>query len=263
MSQKTYMYDTQWTALINAINGGDTSAIATALGQIKTSVDEITTALGSLSADVTQDATQWSDLITAIGSGGGGGGGTVDIDATQWANLLTSIDKGDTSALATALGLIKSSVDAINASLGSLSVGVSQNATQWNNLVNAITNQSLTVDLSNVTSTIVTNLSRITGVTVSDALNNILMYFNNYIKIKSFNVTAANLSTNMDLSSYVSLDAGYRFLGYQTLGCANNFVPTFPIYISQPSLTQGRPWWNGSIPSSGSVLFYYFEIRDL
>ena len=75
MSQKTYMYDTQWTALINAINGGDTSAIATALGQIKTSVDGITTALGSLSTDVTQDTTQWTNLINAISSGGGGGGG--------------------------------------------------------------------------------------------------------------------------------------------------------------------------------------------
>lgn len=176
MSQKTYMYDTQWTALINAIQGGDPTAIVTALGQIKTSIDAIETALGSLSADVTQDSTQWNDLLTAIGSGGGGGGGTIDIDATQWTNLLTSIDKGDTSALATALGLIKTSIDSINTSLGSLSTDVTQNSTQWTNLINAITNQSLTVDLSNITSSVVSNLSDASGSTLTDVINSNLTY---------------------------------------------------------------------------------------
>lgn len=172
MSQKTYMYDTQWQALINAIQGGDTTAIATALGQIKTSVDGITTALGSLSTDVTQDSTQWTNLINAISSGGGGGGGNVTIDSTQWTNLLTSIDKGDTSALATALGLIKTSVDSINTSLGSLSADVTQDSTQWSNLVNAITNQSITVDLSNITSDVVSNESTVTPAdTVTEALD--------------------------------------------------------------------------------------------
>lgn len=99
MSQKTYMYDTQWTALINAIQGGDPTAIVTALGDIKDSINAIETALGSLSTDVTQDATQWT------------------------------------------------------------------------NLVNAITNQSLTVDLSNVTSSVVKNLSNVIGSTVTDAIN--------------------------------------------------------------------------------------------
>ena len=174
MSQKTYMYDTQWTALINAINGGDTTAIATALGQIKTSVDSITTALGNLSTDVTQDSTQWNDLITAIGSGGGGGNVTadVDMDSTQWSNLLTAVNKGDTSALATALGLIKTSIDSINTSLSSLSADVTQDSTQWTNLVNAITNQSLTVDLSNITSDVVSNESAVTPAdTVTEALD--------------------------------------------------------------------------------------------
>lgn len=195
MSQKTYMYDTQWQALINAIDGGDTSAIATALGQIKTSVDGITTALGSLSTDVTQDATQWTNLINAISSGGGGGG-NVTIDSTQWTNLLTSIDKGDTSALATALGLIKTSVDSINTSLGSLSVGVSQNATQWGNLVNAITNQSITVDLSNITSDVVSNESTVTPAdTVTQALDVLKSTLSKYHMVTA-DVNCSNVATN-------------------------------------------------------------------
>lgn len=160
MSQKTYMYDTQWQALINAISGGDTSAIATALGQIKTSIDNIETALGSLSTDVTQDSTQWTNLINAISSGGGGGGGTIDIDATQWSNLLTEIGKGDMTATATALNNIYTRLNSIGF-----------NSTQWTNLVNAITNQSLTVDLSNITSSVVSNLSNVSGSTLTDALN--------------------------------------------------------------------------------------------
>lgn len=167
MSQKTYMYDTQWTALINAIDGGDTSAIATALGQIKTSIDSIETALGSLSTDVTQDSTQWNNLINAISSGGGGGGGTIDIDATQWSDLLTEIAKGDMTATVTALGNIKTSIDNVYTRLNSIGF----DTTQWGNLVNAITNQSLTVDLSNVTSSAVSNLSNLTGSTVTDVLN--------------------------------------------------------------------------------------------
>lgn len=163
MSQKTYMYDTQWQALINAIDGGDTTAIATALGQIKTSIDAINTSLGSLSTGVTQDSTQWSDLITAIGSGGGGGGGTIDIDATQWSNLLTEIAKGDTSALATLLttiaghlAQIKLDLDAVafdttqwNAlitavSRSIVSAGVTQDATQWGNLLTSIDKGDMT-----------------------------------------------------------------------------------------------------------------------
>lgn len=178
MSQKTYMYDTQWQALINAIDGGDTSAIATALGQIKTSIDSIETALGSLSTDVTQDSTQWTNLINAISSGGGGGGGNVTIDSTQWSNLLTEIGKGDMAATATALNNIYTRLNSIGF-----------NSTQWNNLVNAITNQSLTVNLSNITSSVVGNLSNVPGATVTDALNSLtanyqdltLGYFSGYI----------------------------------------------------------------------------------
>lgn len=244
MSQKTYMYDTQWTALINAIQGGDPTAIVTALGQIKTSIDSITTALGSLSADVTQDSTQWNDLLTAIGSGGGGGGGTIDIDATQWSNLLTSIDKGDTSALATALGLIKSSVDSINTSLGSLSVGVSQNATQWTNLVNAITNQSLTVDLSNVTSSVVSNLSNVSGSTTTDALNTLK---SNQVDVNINNIyDGIGIVLETSVASFSSGIANVDMSAYLPTGCAYTSISfaiaadTSTIYISGCSINSSN-----------------------
>lgn len=52
MPQKTYMYDTQWTALLNAIGTGDSSAIVTALNTIKNSLDNIINAISSQSITV-------------------------------------------------------------------------------------------------------------------------------------------------------------------------------------------------------------------
>lgn len=192
MSQKTYMYDTQWQALINAIDGGDTSAIATALGHIKTSIDAIETALGSLSADVTQDSTQWTNLINAITSGGGGGG-TIDIDATQWSDLLTEISKGDMTATATALGNIKTSIDNVYTRLNSIGF----DTTQWGNLVNAIINQSLTVDLSNITSSVVSNLSNVIGATMTDVINSLNSDLNNIQSIYQYH-GAPGSGTNLN-----------------------------------------------------------------
>lgn len=125
MLNTIYANQSQFTDLLNAIQGGDTTAIVTALGQIKTSIDTINTALGSLSTGVTQDTTQWTNLINAISSGSGGG--TVDIDATQWSNLLTEITKGDMTATATALSNIYTRLTSIGF-----------DSTQWTNLINAI-----------------------------------------------------------------------------------------------------------------------------
>lgn len=47
MPQKTYMYDTQWNQLINAIGAGDSSAVVTALNTIKNSLDNITNAISN------------------------------------------------------------------------------------------------------------------------------------------------------------------------------------------------------------------------
>lgn len=161
MSQKTYMYDTQWQALINAIDGGDTSAIATALGHIKTSIDAIETALGSFSTGVTQDSTQWTNLINAISSGGGGGGGTIDIDATQWSALVNAtadISDGLSQGVSTDLAAINNTLVSglddigidtaqlttlINAINSTKMVRNTQDATQWSDLIYAINSLNL------------------------------------------------------------------------------------------------------------------------
>lgn len=217
MSQKTYIYDTQWQALINAIDGGDTSAIATALGQIKTSIDSIETALVSFSTGVTQDSTQWTNLINAITTGGGGGGGTIDIDATQWSNLLTEIGKGDMSAAATALNNIYTRLNAIGF-----------NSTQWNNLVNAITNQSLTVDLSNITSSVVSNLSNVSGSTLTDALN-------------ALNSTLANLYATGISGTKSGKGLNVRYITYGKFAVISCINPLNSNVASNETLVTGLP----------------------
>lgn len=242
MSQKTYMYDTQWQALINAIDGGDTSAIATALGQIKTSVDGITSALGSLSTDVTQDSTQWTNLINAISSGGGGGGGTIDIDATQWSNLLTEIAKGDMTATATALNNIYTRLNSIGF-----------NSTQWTNLVNAITNQSLTVDLSNITSSAVTNLSNVTGATVTDVINALNSTLTDTI-IGSTTVTKNNKTVMIDFSITTTVA---QLLG---ITLATSYRPADPVVIATIfKNTRENKHYIGYIyiGTNGKFSFYY------
>lgn len=89
----------------------------------------------------------------------------------QWDELLNAINGGDTSAIATALTTIKTSIDSITTTLSSFSAEVDVDSTQWTNLITAITNQSLNVDLSNITSSVVNNLSNVSGSTTTDALN--------------------------------------------------------------------------------------------
>lgn len=83
------------------------------------------------------------------------------------------------------------------------------------------------------------------------------------VKLKSFRMKCSDMTTNMDLSSYIQLDTGYHFLSYQTLATADGWVPTFPIYLSSPDYIQGRPWWNGNLTSSGYVKFWYYEVRNI
>lgn len=53
MSQKTYMYDAQWQALLSAIGQGDTSALVTALNSIATAIQnqQITLDFSNLNSD--------------------------------------------------------------------------------------------------------------------------------------------------------------------------------------------------------------------
>ena len=85
---------------------------------------------------------------------------------------------------------------------------------------------------------------------------------NNYIKAKMISVRCADMTTGMDLSSYVTLDTGYKFFCWQTLGFSNGWISDFPIYISNPLYASGLPFWRGTLSSAYSVNFIFFEIRD-
>lgn len=226
MAENVFVYPNQWTALINAINGGDTTAIATALNTIKTSIDSITTSLGSLSIDVEQDSTQWT-------------------------NLLTSIDKGDMTATATALGNIKTSLDNIYTRLNSIGF----DTTQWGNLVNAITNQSITVDLSNITSDVVSNESTVTPAdTVTEALDVLKS------DLSKFDILVENYTTTTDTNGNVAIE------GYTNMKILNFAWDSSHIFI--PFFFNGK-WFcrvqltdaTGTAIRNTSVTFNFFYTK--
>ena len=72
----------------------------------------------------------------------------------------------------------------------------------------------------------------------------------------------SDLSKGMNLSSRLSIDSGYKFIGWQSAGISAGWVTSFPIYLSAPEETKGSPYWSGTLPSSGKVWFYYFEIKS-
>lgn len=67
----------------------------------------------------------------------------------------------------------------------------------------------------------------------------------------------------MSLSSYVSIDSGYKFLCWQVGGASNGWIPKVPIYISAPVDVRGFPWWHPDITIAGPINFYYYEIKDV
>lgn len=107
------------------------------------------------------------------------------------------------------------------------------------------------------------NLSEWELDTLGNYASEIKQSLSDYIKIKTITVQKANMSTNMDLSSYVSLDSGYKFLAWQVEGTSNGWITQMPIYISTPNDVRGFPWWHPSLTISGAVNFYYFEIKDV
>lgn len=85
------------------------------------------------------------------------------------------------------------------------------------------------------------------------------------IKVKMARVTNNKLTKGMNLSSYVSIDSGYKFLCWQTVGALTGWTQSVPIYISQPLAVAGYPYWNGNLSTTASnvsVDFYYFEIKS-
>ena len=87
----------------------------------------------------------------------------------------------------------------------------------------------------------------------------------NLIKYKSFTVPCTTLTKGMNLSSYVSLDSGYKFLAYQVMATSNGWTTDRPIYCSNVSSSSCVPYWNGThscTSSSNTIGFHYFEIKS-
>ena len=82
------------------------------------------------------------------------------------------------------------------------------------------------------------------------------------IKAKTARVSCSRLTQGFDLSSYISLDSGYKFLAWESVGSSEGWVTSFPIYISNPVSTSGGVFWNGTLDSQRNVIFTYFEIKD-
>ena len=85
---------------------------------------------------------------------------------------------------------------------------------------------------------------------------------NDYIKAKKILVNCTDMTMGMSLSSYVTLDTGYKFFCWQTLGFSDGWVSDFPIYISNPLSVSGFPFWKGTLAPTCRVGFIFFEIRN-
>lgn len=87
----------------------------------------------------------------------------------------------------------------------------------------------------------------------------------NLIKAKTVSVKCTSLTQGFNLSSYISLDSGYKFLAWESVGSSSGWVAGFPIYIAGPTSTSGGVYWNGSMSTSSnhSVIFTYFEILNV
>lgn len=85
------------------------------------------------------------------------------------------------------------------------------------------------------------------------------------IKIIKVNIPCTSLTKNMSLATYVtsSLPSGYTFLGWQSCGCTNGWVSTFPFYLASVLSSTGSPWWEGALNTNTGcgVDFYYFAIK--
>lgn len=153
MPQKTYMYDTQWNQLINAISTGDSSAVTTALNNIKSSIDNINTQLNTLGFNTTQ----WTNLINAISNQ------TISVD-------LSNINSDNVSNLSNVTG------------------GNITNA--LNNLNSNLTNESKTFDSGHLRFDIFDKFVIVSGyyVNVPTGITDLSSYFNSDQMAKVYTV---------------------------------------------------------------------------
>ena len=99
----------------------------------------------------------------------------------------------------------------------------------------------------------------------SNSLIDSLAKISNVVKEKHFAINCSDMTSGMSLSSYVSLDSGYKFLCWLPTGASDGWVSSFPIYVNLPYSQNTNVYWSGTMPttSGNKVLFTYLEIRDV
>jgi hypothetical protein len=101
--------------------------------------------------------------------------------------------------------------------------------------------------------------SRLSSGNVQGAIDEICT---NFIKVKTISLLCTQLTQGLNLSSYVALDAGYKFLCWLPTGASDGWTTSFPIYLANVNLPQGNVYWNGTMSSgTNRVKFSYLEIR--
>lgn len=101
--------------------------------------------------------------------------------------------------------------------------------------------------------------SRLSSGNVQGAIDEICT---NFIKVKTISLLCTQLTQGFNLTSYVSIDAGYKFLCWLPTGASDGWVADFPIYIANVSLSEGNVYWSGTMRSgTNAVRFSYLEIR--
>lgn len=174
----------------------------------------------------------------------------------QWNQLINAINTGDSSAVVTALNTIKNSLD---------------------NITNAISNQTITVDLSDINSDNVLNLSNVTGGNITNAFNNLNSTLGIMLSLTRNDITSRLSNLSQAVSEQNLAKYGYKIGDYFTgasgytyiLADYNTFKGTFtPYCLTQNHLgivvnTHKTSQWHSENASSvgynGSVLHIFLK----
>lgn len=99
------------------------------------------------------------------------------------------------------------------------------------------------------------------------AVNEVNRQLTDYVKVKYFALNASDVTRNMDISSKLVIDSGYKFLTYMPTILPDGFTTDQYLWLSAPQSKQGYPWWNTNpIAGAGTgakMRFFYLEIRDV
>lgn len=117
------------------------------------------------------------------------------------------------------------------------------------------------------------NIGSLSSLTTTDkssivgAVNEVNRQLTDYVKVKYFALNASDVTRNMDISSKLVIDSGYKFLTYMPTILPDGFTTDQYLWLSAPQSKQGYPWWNTNpIAGAGTgakMRFFYLEIRDV